>query len=275
VKKQIVWSFGAGILIVVLFILLPQKMSHIQDREIRFVGLPDGAAGLLANYVLTEKMSQHSIEAIQFEPYTLYDCCASASQYALGSGRMDIAIMCPDAARALIAKDNRFEIVGPVMMNSDIIIVRSDADLRKPVIAVSQKRIFQQQMVAHRFGETAEAAPMMHTAVPFAYTRGVVQGAVVDIIKSFDLAGTPVNQEDRSQNICTYVLVCKKSLHESVQYQEFMERYADAVRELADSKRLLYILQTYASAHITMGDITTWTKMNVHYTCPLTSPRQG
>ncbi len=250
-------------------------MKHVQDREIRFVGLPDGAAGLLANYVLTEKMPQHTIKAFQFEPYTLYDCCASASQYALGSGRMDIAIMCPDAARALIAKDNRFAIVGPVMMNSDIIIVRPDADLREPVIAVSQKRIFQQEMVAHRLGDTAEAAPMMHTAVPFAYTRGVVQGAVVDITKSFDLAGTPLGQEKRSTNICTYVLVGKKSLHASIQYQKFMESYADAVREMADSNRLLYVLQTYASAHITMGDITTWTKMNVHYTCPLTSPRQG
>lgn len=262
-------------LIVVLFLLLQQKMSLIEDREIRFVGVPDGAAGLLAHYVLTEKMAQHTIQAIQFEPYTLYDCCASASQYALGSGRMDIAIMCPDAARALIAKDNRFAIIGPVMMNSDIIIVRQDADLRDPVIAVSQKRIFQQEMVADQFGDTAEAAPMMHTAVPFAYARGVVQGAVVDITKSFDLAGTPVGQEKRSTNICTYVLVSKKSLYESIQYQEFMERYADAVREIADSKRLLYILQTYASAQITMGDIKTWTKMNVHYTCPLTSPRQG
>lgn len=66
-----------------------------EDGELRRVGVPEGAAGLLAAYVLQEKMAADAAQVVRYEQHTLYDCCAAASQYALGSGHLDLAIIAP------------------------------------------------------------------------------------------------------------------------------------------------------------------------------------
>ncbi|MGB3226284.1 MAG: ABC transporter substrate-binding (seleno)protein SaoB [Desulforhopalus sp.] len=271
--NKIVWYFIVGSLFLLIIFLL--NFSHIrQTNEINYVGIPDGAAGLLARYVLDKKMEPHTIHSILFEPYTLYDCCASATQYAMGSGRLDIAIMCPEAAQELVARDDRFEIAGPVMLNSDILITRQNADLHQPSIGVSQKREFQRQMVFRQFGTKSSAVPMLHAAVPFAYARGVIQGAVIDITKAFNLKGEITSASVHGQDICTYVLVNKKSLLGSNQYHHFLEIYAEAVREMDNPHNLLRLLQNYVSVNITVGDVEKWKKMNVRFTYPFKYPRQ-
>ncbi len=247
--------------------------SNRENGEIRRIGIPDGAAGLLARYVLQEKLASHSVQAVRFEPHTLYDCCASTTQYALGSGHLDIAIMCPDAARALVAKDKRFEIIGPVMINSDVLITRADVDLQQPTIGISDKRELQKKMVAERFGGNGKAAPMLHSAVPFAYARGAIQGAILDITKVLHLAGDLDSAGAHGRNIYTYVMVGKKSLQNSRRYSLFIEKYGEAVEEMDDPHNLLRLLQTYESPNISMGDVLKWQKMNVHFTNPLHSPR--
>lgn len=270
---KIAWRYIIGLF--ALLVILLGFAKDWQKDAIRYMGIPDGSAGLLARYVLSEKMGTHAIRTVGFEPYTLYDCCASATQYAMGSGRLDIAIMCTEAARELVARDKRFEIVGPVMMNSDILITRPNADLHEPAIGVSQKREFQRQMVLKRFGARSNAVPMLHAAVPFAYARGVVEGAVVDITKAFNLEGEFTSAAVNGQDVCTYAMVTKKSLQGSHHYQYFLATYGQAVLEMNDPNNLLRLLQTYLSADITIGDIEKWTKMNIRFTYPSTSPRQG
>jgi hypothetical protein len=249
--------------------------SNREEGESHRIGVPDGAAGLLARYVLQEKLGTHPVKAVHFEPHTLYDCCASTTQYALGSGHLDIAIMCPDAARALVAKDKRFGVIGPVMINSDVLITRADVDLQQPTIGISDKRVLHKKMVAERFGEKGRTAPMLHSAVPFAYARGAIQGAIVDITKVLQLAGDLDNAGARGQNIYTYVMVSKKSLQKSRQYSLFLEKYGQAVEEMDDPGNLLKMLQAYESPNISMGDVLKWQKMNVHFTNPLHSPRHA
>jgi hypothetical protein len=268
------WLCVTGLVILLVASALAFSGKRV-DGTILQVGIPDGAAGLVTNYVLQEKMRLPAIKSVRFEPYTLYDCCAGAAQYALGSGHLDIAILCPDAAQALVVKDRRFEIAGPVMVNSDIFIIRKGADLHAPVIGVSQKRACQQQMVTRHFGQHSSVIPMLHTAVPFAYARGIVQGAVVDIVTALSLEGALVTAADQGHDICTSVLVVKKSLKDNKHYQHFLAQYTLAVREMEDQTNLLRLLQTYVSAQITSGDVETWKKMNVRFTDPSIYPRQG
>ncbi len=271
---KVAWPYVLGST-ALLVVLLLGFAKYWQKDTISYIGIPDGAAGLLARYVLIEKMGAHGIQTVGYEPYTLYDCCASATQYAMGSGRLDIAIMCTEAASELVARDRRFVIAGPVMMNSDIFITRPNTNLHQLAIGVSQKRAFQRQMVLKRFGALSRAVPMLHAAVPFAYARGVVEGAVVDITKAFNLQGEFASAAVNGQDVCTYVMVIKKSLQDSNQYRIFLAAYGQAVLEMNAPNNLLRLLQTYVSADITIGDIEKWIKMNVRFTCPSTSPRQG
>jgi len=69
-------------------------------------------------------------------------------------------------------------------------------------------------------------------------------------------------------DICTYVLVKKKSLQKSSRFHQFLTDYEKAVREMENARNLLWLMQTYISADITIGDVKKWKKMNVRFAYP-------
>lgn len=251
-----------------LLALIGFGTGSLQDTgELRRVGVPEGVAGLLAAYVLQEKMAAGGPRAVRYEQHALYDCCAAASQCALGSGFLDLAVMCPDAARALVEKDRRFEIVGPVLVNGDVYVVRTGGE-RPAAVGISQKRQYQRRMVAERFGAQCPAIPMLHGAVPFAFARHEVEAAVVDITRAFALAGEFYPAGEKGRDVVTAVLVVRKAVKTSEEYRRFIKEYDDAGREMADPAKLLLLLQRYASEHIGIGDVQLWKKMNVRFVSP-------
>jgi hypothetical protein len=270
----VVWR-GAISIAVLLILFSIGFASHSQKNNIRYVGVPDGAAGVMVRYVAEEKVGGCAIRTIRFTPYTLNDCCASTTQFAMGAGRLDMAVMCPEAAQALVKKDQRYEIAGPVIENSDVLVTRPDALAGPMAIAVSQKRRFQYRLVKQRLGTRGRPVPMFHSAVPFAYARCSVQGAVVDITRAFKIEGVLSPATDGDDGMITYVLVVKKRLQDKEHYRQFMTRYAQAVREAQKRDVLLHLLKTYVNDDITIGDVETWQKMNVHFTYPLNSRRRG
>ena len=241
-----------------------------EDGELRQVGVPEGAAGLLASYVLQEKMAEGAAQAVRYEQHVLYDCCAAASQYALGSGNLDLAIMCPDAAKVLVEKDERFEIVGPVLVNADIFVIRSGGE-KPSAVGISQKREYQRQMVAERFGDRCEAISMLHAAVPFAFAKHEVDAVVVDITRAYNLPGDFYPGGGNGRDQATAVLVVKKTVKNDQQYRLFLREYQDAVQEMAEPAKLLRLLQNYASENISIGDVNVWKRMQVRFVSPSAS----
>ena len=269
------WRGVIAVVVLLTAFMVAGFAARRRDPRIHYVGVPDGAAGCIARYVAGEKMGKSVIRTIRFEPYTLYDCCASASQYALGSGRLDMAVLCPEAALALVQKDPRYIIAGPVIYNADVLVMRPQATGGETTVAVSQKRNQQRRLVRYRLGRRGRPVPMLHSAVPFAYARGVVQGAVVDIVKALRLPGTmpPPNLTEKEE--ATYVLVVRKAVQDSPQYRRFMASYDQAVHETQNLDVLLHLLKTYVNADIIMGDVETWQKMNVRFASPLSNHRPG
>lgn len=241
-----------------------------KDGEFRRMGVPEGTAGLLATYVLQEKMATDTVRAVRYEQHTLYDCCAAASQSALGSGDLDLAIMCPDAARTLVGKDQRFEIVGPVVVNADIFVIRPGGE-RPTAVGISQQREYQRRMVAARFGGRCAAVPMLHAAVPFAFARQEIDAVVVDITRAFSLAGNFYPGRVNDRDLVTAVLVVRKTVKTDRHYRQFLAQYSDAVQEMADTDKLIRLLQTYASEHISIGDVNVWKRMQVRFVSPSAS----
>lgn len=174
---------------VFVIILLVWSWGFYRDRSQSdlVIGVSDDSAGLIIKYLVNEKKLQAAAIPGWFEAYPIKDCCTSTTEWALSSGALDIAVMCPDSAARLIQKDFRYEIIGPLMVNSDIIVVKSDHVPGK--IAVSQKRTYQEQLVRSKFGNGTKAVPMLSAGVPYAYENNVVDGAVVDILKGINLKG--------------------------------------------------------------------------------------
>ena len=269
------WRSGIAAVVLLTAFMVTVFAAQGRDPRLHYVGVPDGAAGCIARYVAGEKMGNGVIRTIRFEPYTLYDCCASASQYALASGRLDMAVLCPEAALALVQKDPRYVIAGPVIFNADVLIIRPLATGGETTVAVSRKRKQQHRLVRCRLGRRGRPVPMLHSAIPFAYARGVVQGAVVDIVKALRLPGAMPPPGHAEKETATYVMVVRKAVQDSPQYRRFMACYDRAVRETQNRDVLLHLLKTYINADMTMGDVETWQKMNVRFASPLSNHRPG
>lgn len=238
--------------------------------RIERVGIPEGSTGLLTAYVLRNAWARQGIKTLRFEPYALYDCCAAATQYALGSGHLDMAVMCPDAAAALITKDQRFLVVGPVMYNSEVVVRHHYRRREPPTIAISQNRDRQRKLLTALFGTDIQVVPMLHSAVPFAYARDQVDGAVLDIAKAFSLVGEVSGLPENSE-VVTGVLVAKRTVLASDQYRHFVSGYLQALEEMNDNDKLLQLLKENVSQHIHHGDIATWKAMNVRFANPFDS----
>lgn len=240
------------------------------------IGIPQGSAGLIVQYLADKSTSAQRIQTKPLTPYTLVDCCAAATQYAMGSGRLDMAVMCIEAAGKLVKKDSRYVISGPVIQNSDVLIIRPKSPGAQLNIAVSQKRGFQEKLILAQTEFKGKPVPMLHSAVPYAYSRGVVDGAVLDIIRAMDLKGKIHGSVILpGKEMTTHVLVVKKTLEDHPAFVEFMDNYTQIVDRLKNRQNLVDLLKTYTSKKLTQGDIDLWEKMNVHFTYPLNSRLQG
>lgn len=106
-------------------------------------------------------------------------------QWALSSEEIDIAIICKDAAKQYVNVNSGFEIVGTVVQNSDIFLL-SDNNPEK--IGVIQNRDYQSELVK-KYYKNVEVAPLLGTALAYGLESNLVDGVVIDCIKSIGLEG--------------------------------------------------------------------------------------
>lgn len=221
------------------------------------VGSPDDTSGLIVDHMLrTGAVSgKHVVDDLTSFP--MKDCCTSRAEWALSSEALDAALMCPDAARRLVEKDDRFMIVGPCLANSDVVLVKGSAVPAQ--VAVTQNRGYQVDVVAARFGPTTTATPMVTSAIPYAYERGIVGGAVLDVLKARSLTGTwlPSTNADGTDRV-TYVLVVSKTFRASERYSEFIAAFERSIAELNDAATLSKAIGSYKGSPLTRKEAEQW-----------------
>jgi hypothetical protein len=157
----------------------------------------------------------------------------------MSTGGIDVAWLCPDAARVLIAKDGRFLNMGPAMVNSDILVLRAGAPKR---IVYSQKREHQRKLIAERFGKDCEAIPVMASALPYLYEQGRVDGVVIDVLKGLALKGSHLRLSVGKADVVTYVLVANKNFRYTTRFREFIAVLKENVAELNNIHILTQVL---------------------------------
>ncbi len=233
------------------------------------IGIPDSTGGLIFQYVLLEKMSKGSVVFQEMSAYPIKDCCTTTSEWALSSGSLQMAVMCPDSAQRLVKKDPRYEILGPCALNTDIMILRNKFGVAAKKIAVSQGRDFQKTLVRKLLGEKAISVPVMTSAIPYAYAKGVVDGAVIDILKGFQLQGEMIPSSKPGENLVTYVLVIRKAFKENSLYQKFFNSYKEALDELNNKEVLHNVVMKYGKVELTEERLKKWKEMKVRFILPI------
>ncbi len=248
------------LLLVVSLLNFPQREDN--NGKVK-IGAPDDTGGMILHYLVNEKGYRGAEVKGSFELYQVKDCCASTSQWALSTNLYDLAVMCPDAAASLLEKDRRFEVVGPVLVNSDIVVVRSGIEPKK--IGISQNRSHQEQITTGVFGPGVAAVSMLPSAIPYAYEKKAVDGVVVDALRGFTMAGEKIPAPAAAGGHVTYVLVVNKSFKEDPRYHEFIRLFQAAAEELNNPDVLVEEIKKYKNIDLAGEEVEEWNRLGIRH----------
>lgn len=154
---------------------------------------------------------------------------------------LDMAIVCKEAAITFIENVEEFEIVGPCVFNSDVIMLEG----KEPVfVGVTQDRAYQKEIVRNYFGKV-EVKEMMASALPYSLKNGNIDAIVVDIIKSYGIPGEKI-RTDFNGDYSSYVLIVNKEFRKTDDYKNFVSIYnASLDKLLRDEKEMEDHLKAY------------------------------
>lgn len=161
-----------------------------------------------------------------------------------------MAILCAEAAKEFVRySDGAFQIIGPVMQNSDLFVIAHEpAD----TVAMVQNKHYQADLIRGRFGDDVRIVPLMVGAVPYALVRDDADAGIMDYTKAMlaDSAGH-LEKTDINGNYDSFVLVASKSFMKTPMYREFAEQFNRASRHLIeDSSALRKQVDAYAGIDI-------------------------
>lgn len=244
---------------------LLSKKPRTQTANSLTIGAPDDSGGLVVDYIVRKRMFKAGSVVSKWEKYPIKDCCTSSSEWALSTDALDMAVMCPDSAQGLIEKNPRFRVIGPCVLNSDVLVVRPGVDAAK--IGITQKRHYQEKLVEERFRGACTICPMLSAGLPYAYVRSIVDGIVVDVLKAFSVDGKRLSARE-GKDLVTYVLVLRKGFENSPVYKRFMAAWAVALIELGDVAALKGEIEAYKGVRWTDRELEEWKRLGVRFVLP-------
>jgi hypothetical protein len=212
----------------------------LRNEAVR-IGAPDGVGLILARYA-AGKLTENA-EVTQLPSVTeIFDCCSSTTQWALSSGSLDAAILCPDEAQSLVKVDKRYTILGPCLVNSVIVVIKDPS--RTDIIGIARNRRYQQDVVSSLFGRDSHTRQMLPQSLPAAYERGLVDGVVVEIEQASQMEGIMLPVNSAGQDVVTYMLVIRKDLPG----RDLLTRaFSAAAAELNEQSNLQKAVKDYIS----------------------------
>ncbi|SHG42667.1 hypothetical protein SAMN02745221_00181 [Thermosyntropha lipolytica DSM 11003] len=264
-KKHLLLPF----LLIIFMPFLGGCQSKAHDFLV--IGVPDDAGGLIVEYMIANKLPGLKVEE-RFDMYAIKDCCSSTSAWALSSSEVNMAVICPDAAEDLIAKDERYVIVGPVLANSDLFVLGREQNIK--TIGYTQNRWYQKDLI-HKKWKGVRPVPLLSTALPYALEKGVVDGVVIDVSKCQGIKGTLMPVYEEGQDVITYVLVANKEVLNLKEFKEIMQAWDKAAHELNEVEKLsAFLQQNVSNGDETKGvEIEIWKKAGVKFLSPLSDQK--
>jgi hypothetical protein len=239
------------------------RTAQTADTSTIKIGSPQGAGGLLVSYAAAKIAGKTEITPF-LEISPIRDCCSSYAQMALSSQSVDAAVVCVDAAKSLIEKDDRYVTIGPCLANSDLLVVRGNPD-KTQKIGVSQDHLYQETIIDNLLGTGHQSIPMASTALAYAYEKGDVDGVVTDIEEALKISGTKLSSGGNKGDVITYVLVARKNLPGLT---KLVTAFSEAASDLNNSEKLQQAIVSYNSYPTEGEEAAQWISHNVRFIAP-------
>lgn len=220
------------------------------------------ASGMLMSYILKDKNT--NIELSNFDYTELMDCCGAQAEFAFMSGKVDMAILCPDASEKFLGVDTNYFIVDSIVRGSNILVYFDDSyeNIAPKNIGYMNKRLLQESILKNVYPNSSYY-PMLSTALPYALERKEVDAIFTDITLALKIKNAKFKAINTDK--VDYYLVASKKLKGSKTLNNFIKAYNDAVNDIQNDKILSDVIGSYLSISDSKGETDLWKKMNVRF----------
>ncbi|MGG7164930.1 ABC transporter substrate-binding (seleno)protein SaoB [Clostridium ihumii] len=133
--------------------------------------------------------------------------------------------MCSSKANEFVKSDNRFEIVSPVIQNSNLVVMKNEK-IKK--IGVSEGRSYEKDIAKKMFKETFEIVELPSKSLPYAMEKGDVGGIVIDYLKSLEVIGER-KIIDIGEDYNTFSIIVKKEIKDKEEFKRFISAYDSTI----------------------------------------------
>ena len=220
------------------------------------------ASGMLMSYILKNKNT--NIELSNFDYTELMDCCGAQAEFAFMSGKVDMAILCPDASAKFLGVDTNYFIVDSIVRGSNILVYFDESyeNVDPKNIGYMNKRLLQESILKNVY-PNASFYPMLSTALPYALEKKEVDAIFTDIILALKIKNAKFKMINTDK--VDYYLVASKKLKGSDTLNNFIKAYNNAVDDIQNDNILSNMIGSYLGISDSKGETDTWKKMNIRF----------
>ena len=235
--------------------------SYIMTNKI-IIACGTDASGMLMSYILKNKNS--NIELSNFDYTELMDCCGAQAEFAFMSGKVDMAILCPDASAKFLGVDTNYFIVDSIVRGSNILVYFDESyeNVDPKNIGYMNKRLLQESILKSVY-PNASYYPMLSTALPYALAKKEVDAIFTDIILALKIKNAKFKMINTDK--VDYYLVASKKLKGSDTLNNFIKAYNNAVDDIQNDNILSNMIGSYLGISDAKGETDTWKKMNIRF----------
>lgn len=226
------------------------------------VACGDDTAGVLVGYVID---SCETAEEQDAEAQQVGDCCGSNSQFALSTGDVDVAVVCPDAVQFLPDDGEGYYVAGTVTYDANLLVRKTPAETVPATIGYMVNRTNQVRLLQEKYGDEAELKQMYASGLSYALETEAVEAVLLD-------AMTELALEYPFERISTgepaSVMVVRRELLDDERFLNFIKSYNETVRNLEDEDELYRLLETYLgqdNGRTKEGVLSQWKEMGVTF----------
>ena len=253
------------IIFILCFILFQNyKKSLDKNKDSITIACGNDASGMLFDYIINSKDS--NIEFSNIDYIQFLDCCGSQAEFAFISGKVDMAVLCPDAAFQLISIDTNYYIVDSIVKGSNILVYYDesydDNNIKPKNIGYMNKRLLQEILLKKKYSNS-NYYPMLAAALPYALEKKTVDAVLIDIILALKIKNAKFKKIDTEE--IDYYLVASKKLKDTVMLNNFINVYNEAVDDIEDDTVLSNVLADYLDISNTEGEMNIWKTMGVKF----------
>ena len=265
-KKNGKPNTGAALLLTVIVIaaalawfIRAGAPSRTQEDPL-VIAYGDDIAGLVVQKALADLPAERA--DIGLDTVNMGDCCGSNAQFALSTGEVDVAILCPDAMNDLKEVEDLYIELGQLVYDGNVLVTRPDSPEDLKVIGYMNGRDEQRVLLEETYGQGVDLQPMFASALPYALENKAVDAIMLDVSLAAKL-----NYPTRpiSDGVVTTIMIVREALVSDPRLQALIEAYNAAVAELQEEEAVIQMLCDYLETEDTKEVSAFWKTVTVRF----------